>query len=77
MTDPRITTREIPGQLVAATRFSGRWTTRAFEVRSTALGRAVAAAGFQPAGAVRYARFDPPWKPWFLRRNEVALPVAE
>ncbi|MDZ5441481.1 heme-binding protein [Micromonospora sp. 4G57] len=75
--DPRITTREIPGQLVAATRFSGRWTTRAFEERATALGRAVAAAGFQPAGAVRYARFDPPWKPSFLRRNEVALPVVE
>ncbi|SBT52561.1 SOUL family heme-binding protein [Micromonospora auratinigra] len=75
--DPRITTREIPEQLAAAARFSGRWTTRAFEQRATALGRAVTAAGFSPVGAVRYARFDPPWKPWFLRRNEVVLPVAE
>jgi acetate kinase len=23
-----------------------------------------------------YARFDPPWTPWFLRRNEVVVPVA-
>ncbi|MGC1209775.1 MAG: heme-binding protein [Micromonospora sp.] len=75
--DPRITTREIPAQLAAAVRFSGRWTARAFEERATALGRAVTAAGLQPTGAVRYARFDPPWKPWFLRRNEVVLPVVE
>ncbi|WP_200211266.1 SOUL family heme-binding protein [Micromonospora coerulea] len=75
--DPRVATREIPAQLVAAMRFSGRWTMKAFEERATALGRAVADAGFQPGGAVRYARFDPPWKPWFLRRNEVLLPIAE
>ncbi|WP_319464134.1 heme-binding protein [Micromonospora sp. RTP1Z1] len=75
--DPRVTTREIPEQLVAATRFSGRWTTRAFVERATALGRAVTDNGFQPAGAVRYARYDQPWKPWFLRRNEVLLPVVE
>ncbi|MEU1684052.1 SOUL family heme-binding protein [Micromonospora sp. NPDC005707] len=75
--DPLVTTREIPGQLAAAMRFSGRWTARTFERRATALGRAVTAAGLSPTGAVRYARFDPPWKPWFLRRNEVVLPVAE
>jgi hypothetical protein len=75
--DPRITTREIPEQLAAAVRFSGRWTERALGLRATALGRAVTAAGLQPTGAIRYARFDPPWKPWFLRRNEVVLPVVE
>ncbi|TDC81814.1 heme-binding protein [Micromonospora sp. KC606] len=75
--DPRITVREIPEQLAAAVRFSGRWAERAFGKRATALGRAVTAAGLTPSGAIRYARFDPPWKPWFLRRNEVVLPVAE
>ncbi|MFC4145735.1 SOUL family heme-binding protein [Micromonospora mangrovi] len=75
--DPRITVRQIPEELAAAARFSGRWTTEAFERRATALGRAVTDAGLSPAGAVRYARFDPPWKPWFLRRNEVLLPVTE
>ncbi|MBM0258939.1 heme-binding protein [Micromonospora sp. 4G55] len=75
--DPRITVREIPAQLAAAMRFSGRWSEKAFEQRATALGRAVTAAGLSPTGAIRYARFDPPWKPWFLRRNEVVLPVVE
>lgn len=27
-------------------------------------------------GPTRYARFDPPWTPWFLRRNEIVVPVA-
>ncbi|MER5332864.1 heme-binding protein [Micromonospora sp. NPDC002717] len=76
-TDPRVRTRQVPAQLAAAARFRGRWTARAFDRRATALGRAVTAAGLRPTDAVRYARFDPPWKPWFLRHNEVVLPVAE
>ncbi|KOX09177.1 SOUL family heme-binding protein [Micromonospora sp. DT68] len=75
--DARVRIREIPPQLVAAMRFSGRWTEQAFGQRATMLGRSVTSAGLQPTGAIRYARFDPPWKPWFLRRNEVTLPVAE
>ncbi|MFF4876294.1 SOUL family heme-binding protein [Micromonospora sp. NPDC000668] len=75
--DPRVRIREIPAQLAAAMRFSGRWTEQAFGQRATALGRAVTAARLQPTGAIRYARFDSPWKPWFLRRNEVVLPVVE
>ncbi|MET8045272.1 heme-binding protein [Micromonospora sp. NPDC005215] len=75
--DPRVRTREVPAQLAAAMRFSGRWTEQAFSQRATMLGRSVTAAGLQPTGAIRYARFDLPWKPWFLRRNEVVLPVVE
>jgi hypothetical protein len=75
--DARVRIRAVAGQLAAAMRFSGRWTEQAFSRRATLLGRSVTAAGLQPTGAIRYARFDPPWKPWFLRRNEVVLPVVE
>jgi hypothetical protein len=75
--DARVRTREIPQQQAAAMRFSGRWTRKEFEERGAALRRAVAAAGLRPAGPVRYARFNPPWTPWFLRRNEVVQPVEE
>ncbi|MBM0274663.1 SOUL family heme-binding protein [Micromonospora tarensis] len=75
--DARVRIREVAAQLAAAMRFSGRWTEPAFSQRATMLGRSVTAAGLQPTGAIRYARFDPPWKPWFLRRNEVVLPVVE
>jgi hypothetical protein len=26
-------------------------------------------------GGARFARFDPPYTPWFLRHNEVAIDV--
>jgi hypothetical protein len=75
--DARVRTREIPQQLAAAVQFSGRWTRNGFEERAAALHQAVVAAGLRPAGPVRYARFNPPWTPWFLRRNEVVQPVKE
>jgi hypothetical protein len=28
-------------------------------------------AGLAPQGEPVWARFDPPWTPWFLRRNEI------
>lgn len=75
--DARVRRREIPQQLAAAVRFSGRWTRKGFEERGAALRRAVVTAGLRPAGPVRYARFNPPWTPWFLRRNEAVQPVQE
>jgi len=75
--DARVRTREILRQLAAAVRFSGWWTHKAFEQRGAALRRAVAASGLWPFGPMRYARFNPPWTPWFARLNEVALPVEE
>ena len=33
------------------------------------------AAGIQPALAAKLYSYDPPWTPWFLKRNEVAVVV--
>lgn len=30
-----------------------------------------------PIGESRLARFDPPWKPGFLRHNEIVIPIKE
>ncbi len=75
--DARVLTREIPRQLAAAMRFSGRRAHKALEERGAALRRAVVASGLRPAGPMRYARFNPVWTPWFARRNEVVLSVEE
>jgi hypothetical protein len=29
----------------------------------------------QSTGKVRIARFDPPWKPGFIRHNELVVPI--
>ena len=75
--DPSVHTRRVPAETAAAVRFSGRWSRRTYEKQAARLLDAVRAAGLEVVGEPRYARFDPPWTPWFLRRNEVVVPVAE
>lgn len=74
--DSRVVVREVAEHTAAAARFSGRWSAGSFRRHAGELRSAVLAAGWCPDGPVRWARFDPPWTPWFLRHNEVVLPVA-
>ena len=69
--------RTIPGSLAAVLQFSGSGSEAAFERRNTGLQAALVLAGLAPVGPPRFARFDPPFKPWFLRRNEVVQDVQE
>ncbi len=74
--DARVSLRALPAEEAVALRWSGRWTRANVERHTRALLDAAAQAGWTPNGAVRWARFDPPWKPPFARRNEVVLPVV-
>jgi len=74
-TDPRISVRVVPEQHAAAVRYSGRWSRGAYQARERRLLAAVRQAGFAPVAPARFARYNPPWTPWFLRRNEVVVPV--
>jgi hypothetical protein len=75
-TDGTVRLRAIPAQTAAALRFSGRWTQGRYDAHARRLLAAVEAAGLEDDGAPRFARFDPPWTPWFLRHNEVVVPVV-
>ena len=75
-TDPRVSLRAIPGETAAALRWSGRWTSSNIARRTEDLQRAMGEAGWQPVGEPRWARFDPPWKPPFARRNEIVIPAV-
>ena len=73
--DPRVRVRTVPGSTAAVLRFSGRGSASAFAERNRQLQHALAVAGLTPVGPPRFAQFDPPFKPWFLRRNEVVQDV--
>lgn len=75
-TSPEVQLRERPAVLSAARRYGGRWTQASFEHHREELDTAIRTAGLTPIGSPRWARFDPPFKPWFLRRNEVVQDVA-
>ncbi len=76
-TRAEVTLRTVPARLSAVTRFTGRWTQASYETHRAALLARVSAAGLETIGETRFARFDPPYAPWFLRRNEVAIDLAE
>ena len=76
-TDPRIEIRAVPARRVAAWRYTGRWTEANFREHEALLRERIAQRGLEPlpgAGAI-IARYDPPFMVWFLRRNEVLIPV--
>jgi hypothetical protein len=69
--------RTVPAHLAVAVRYSGRWSRSAYERHLAQLRQAMAAHDLTPAGPPRYLRYDPPFKPWFLRRNEIVVDVSE
>ncbi|WP_299440776.1 heme-binding protein [uncultured Phycicoccus sp.] len=73
--NPLVRVRALPARLAAARRFSGRWTESAYRRHLADLESEIAQAGLQPIGRPRFASFDPPYMPWFLRRNEVVQDV--
>jgi len=73
--DERVKIVEIPERIVAALRFSGRWSDSVFKKKSEDLLIEIKNAGLKTTGQVFSMRYNGPYTPWFLRRNEVAVQV--
>ncbi|CAN5371765.1 heme-binding protein [soil metagenome] len=74
---PEVSLRTVPARLAAAVQFTGRWSKSAYDKHRSQLLTAVADAGLSAIGEPWFARFDPPFTPWFLRHNEVVVEIAE
>ena len=75
--DERIKLAEEPGRLIAAVKYSGTWSEEGYEKNKALLEEYLRRRGLTKAGAAVWARYDPPFMPWFLRRNEVLIPVEK
>ncbi|HEX4921374.1 MAG TPA: heme-binding protein, partial [Candidatus Bathyarchaeia archaeon] len=75
-TDERVKIAEYPPGYVAALRFSGRWTRKAFERRSKEMLDELKRVGVATRSDIFFMRYNSPFSPWFMRRNEVAIVVA-
>ncbi len=74
--DPRVSLVEEPGKLMAAHRYSGTWSQERYAARERQLREFIQKKGLKIVGEPVWARYNPPFMPWFLRRNEVLIPVA-
>lgn len=70
-TDKSIVLREVPARVVAVRRFSGRWREESFNKHRTLLEQSLARDGLETVGAPMLARYNAPFIPGFMRRNEV------
>lgn len=75
--DQRVQLREVPAHTALAVRFSGRWSGSSFEKHVATIKNTALDQDYVLVGDPRYARFNPPWTPWFLRHNEVVWSIKE
>jgi len=73
--DDQVKIVEVPERVVAALRFSGRWSKLVFKKKSKELLEELDKAKIKTTGNVFSMRYNGPFTPWFLRRNEVAVPI--
>jgi hypothetical protein len=73
--DPTVVLREVPAQKIAAVRYSGTWTRRRYERNKARLEEFIREKRMKIVGDAVFARYDPPFQFFFLRRNEVLIPV--
>ncbi|MEI8244045.1 MAG: heme-binding protein, partial [bacterium] len=74
-TDDTVRLRAIPARRMAAVQYSGTWSQQRYERNLARLREWMKAQGLAAAGDPVWARYNPPFTPWFLRRNEVLVPL--
>jgi len=75
--DARVKLREVPPSRVAVIRFSGFWSESNYNDHLAKLQAALRAADLAWSGEPVYSRYNPPFTPWFMRRNEIWLHLAD
>lgn len=71
--DARVKLREVAPSRVAVIRYSGFWSESNYQKHLELLQAALKQANLTWEGEAIYSRYDPPFMPWFLRRNEIWL----
>lgn len=73
--DPNITLRQVPARRMAAVRYSGFWSEKRYLRYKLELESWIHHRNLTIVGDPIWARYNPPFTPWFLRRNEILIPV--
>ena len=72
----KVTLREVPERRMATVRYSGFWSEEGYLQNISELKLWIERAGLSIIGEPLWARYNSPFSLWFLRRNEILIPVA-
>jgi hypothetical protein len=75
--DARVQIREVPPSLVAVIRYSGFWSESNYNEHLAKLKEGLRAADLPWTGEPVYSRYNAPFTPWFMRRNEIWLHLSD
>jgi hypothetical protein len=73
--DSSITLRQVPTRRMAAVSYSGTWSEKNYRENKEKLETWIRENGFKVSGEPVWARYNPPFTLWFLRRNEILIPI--
>ncbi|WP_240193330.1 SOUL family heme-binding protein [Desulfobulbus alkaliphilus] len=73
--DPRVVLRQVPARRMATVRYSGLWSEKKYLRYKMELASWIKERDLAVAGEPVWARYNSPFTPWFLRRNEILIPV--
>ena len=74
-TNPDIRLVERPERVMAVHRYSGTWSEERYEEHEKILLDALETDRVETKGAPVFARYNAPFTPWFLRRNEILIEI--
>lgn len=75
--DPDVVIREIPARSMAVIRYSGTWSEERYGEHLKKLIQWIQKNEIETIGEPVWARYNPPFMPWFLRRNEILIPIRQ
>jgi hypothetical protein len=70
-----VSLRQVSARQMAVVRYSGFWSEKAYLQNKVELESWIVQKGLTIDGDPVWARYNPPFTPWFLRRNEILIPV--
>jgi hypothetical protein len=74
-TDERVQIAEVAPRRVAVLRYRGTWSLSRYDEHLAQLRGFITTHRMIATGEPIWDRYDPPFMPWFLRRNEIQIPV--
>lgn len=74
--DPEVVLRQVPARRMATVRYSGFWSENNYRKNKLKLEAWIQKEGLTVNGEPIWARYNAPFVPWFMRRNEILVPVS-